>query len=312
MNVLTVATRGGALAIAQTEMVISALKKTHPDIQVEIKRVTTSGDRDRRTTLWNLKETGFFTSQVEDALLAGEADLAVHSFKDLPTAQRKGLTIAAVYDRQFVEDCLIAAVPVRSIEDLGASAKIGTSSLRRTAQLRHLRPDLEPTPVRGNVQTRIKLLDTGKVDAVILARAGVERLGLAKKISFVFDPAEFLPAAAQGALAIQTRSDDIATNELIAAIDDEKARTTTSAERKVLTTMQCGCHAPVGAFAKITADDIEIRAFISDLQGSNFICRQITGQATNANKLAEQIAEELLEAGGREILEETSGETTGL
>ena len=299
MNVLTVATRGGALAIAQTEMVISALKEVHPDIQVEIKRVTTSGDRDRRTTLWNLKDTGFFTSQVEDALLAGQADFAVHSFKDLPTAQREGLTITAVYDRQFVEDCLIAAEAVGSIEQLGASAKIGTSSLRRTAQLRHFRPDLEPVPVRGNVQTRIGLLDTGKVDAVVLARAGV------------FDPVEFRPAPAQGGLAVQTRIDDIPTNRLIAAIDDEKARIMTFAERHVLTTMQCGCHAPVGAFAKITADDIEIRAFISDLQGENFISRQITGQAANANKLAEQIAKELLEAGGREILEKTSGETAG-
>ncbi|MHC4751235.1 MAG: hydroxymethylbilane synthase [Planctomycetota bacterium] len=302
MKSLIVATRGGALAIAQTEFVIASLKKLHPDIQINIKRVTTSGDRDRRTALWNLKDTGFFTSQVEDTLLAGEADFAVHSFKDLPTAQREGLTIGAVFDRNFVEDCLLSASPVSSIEQLPKEAKIGTSSLRRAAQLKHLRLDLEPIPVRGNVQTRINLLDTDKVDAVVLARAGLERLGLGQKISFAFDPAEFIPASAQGALAIQTRSDDATANVIIAAIDDEQARTTTSAERKILTTMQCGCHAPVGAFAEITGGDIKIRAFISDLQGKNFINRQVTGPAKEAEQLAEKLATELLNAGGKEIL----------
>jgi hydroxymethylbilane synthase len=302
MKSLTVGTRGGALAIAQTEFVIASLKKLHPDIQIKIKRVTTSGDRDRRTALWNLKGTGFFTSQVEDALLAGEADFAVHSFKDLPTAQREGLTVGAVFDRNFVEDCLLSTSPVKSIEQLPKEAKIGTSSLRRAAQLKHLRSDLEPISVRGNVQTRINLLDTDKVDAVVLARAGLERLNLGGKISFVFDPAEFIPAPAQGALAVQTRSDDATANEIIAVIDDEQARTTTSAERKILTTMQCGCHAPVGAFAQITGGDIRIRAFISDLQGKNFISRQVTGPAKEAEQLAEKLATELLDAGGKEIL----------
>lgn len=302
MKVLTVATRPGRLAIAQTRIVISALEREYPDIQIKIKKVTSRGDRDRRTALWNLKSTGFFTSQVEDALLAGEADFAVHSFKDLPTAQRDGLTIAAVCDRQFPQDCLIASDVVSSIEQLPDSAKIGTSSLRRAAQLRRLRADLQPAPIRGNVQTRLKKLDEGEFDAVILARAGLERLGLGQRISLVFDPAEFIPAAAQGALAVQTRSDDEQLRKQVSAIDDEKLRTITSAERQVLVTMQCGCHAPVGAFAKIVADDIEICAFISDLQGQNFIRRQLTGPDENAGQLAEQIANELLEAGGREIL----------
>lgn len=143
MKVLTVATRGGALAMAQTEIVIAALKESHPDIQVKIKTVTTKGDRDRRTALWNLKDTGFFTSRLEDALLAGEADFAVHSFKDLPTRQREGLITAAVCDRQFAEDCLLSASPVDSIEKLPTKAKIGTSSLRRAAQLKRLRQDIE-------------------------------------------------------------------------------------------------------------------------------------------------------------------------
>jgi hydroxymethylbilane synthase len=302
-KVFTVATRGGELAIAQTKIVTGALKKVYPDIQFKIKKIATRGDRDRRTALWELKDSGFFTSQLENALLAGEADFAVHSFKDLPTKQQNGLTIAAVCDRQFVEDCLIAANSVSSIEQLPLSAKVGTSSLRRVAQLKRLRADLNVIPVRGNVQTRIKKLDDGNVDAIILARAGVERLGLGHRIAFCFDPTEFIPAPAQGALAVQTRSNDVTTRKIAAAIDDKEARVAGFAERQVLVTMQCGCHAPVGAFAKITGSDIEIYAFISDLEGRNFIERQITGPAKDSDKLAEQIANDLLEEGGKEILQ---------
>ncbi len=302
MESLTVATRGGALAIAQSEYVIATLKTIYPGLEINIKEITTTGDKDRRTALWTLKETGFFTSQVEDALTTHEADFAVHSFKDLPTEQREGLTIGAVFDRNFVEDCLVSASPVESIDELPANAKIGTSSLRRAAQLKHLRADLIPTPIRGNVHTRLRKLDTDEFDAILLARAGLERLGLADKISFIFNSAIFIPAPAQGALGIQTRAGDNETNEIIAAIDDKNARTTTAAERKILTTMQCGCHAPVGAYAEITGGEIQIRAFISDLEGKNFIGREITGPAEDAEKLAEKIANELLLAGGKEIL----------
>ncbi|MHC4118813.1 MAG: hydroxymethylbilane synthase [Planctomycetota bacterium] len=302
MKTLTVATRAGALAVTQTNHVVATLKKIHPGLEIEIKQITTTGDQDRRTALWNLRDTGFFTSQLEDALLAKEADFAVHSFKDLPTAEPEGLTVTAVFDRNFVEDTLVAAAPVDSIEQLPSGAKVGTSSLRRAAQLRHLRSDIEPTPIRGNVQTRLDKLETDEFDAVLLARAGLERLGLAGKISFIFDPTVFIPASAQGALGIQTRADDAETNKIIAAIDDADARTTTSAERTILTTMQCGCHAPVGAYAKITGEEIDIRAFISDPSGENFISREVTGPADQAIKLAEQIAHELLNAGGREIL----------
>jgi len=158
-------------------------------------------------------------------------------------------------------------------------------------------------PIRGNVHTRLRKLDTDEFDAILLARAGLERLGLADRISFIFDPAVFIPAPAQGALGIQTRADDAETNEIIAAIDDKNARITTAAERKILTTMHCGCHAPVGAYAEVTAFDVRISAFISDLQGENFIGREITGPADDAEKLAENIANELLKAGGKEILE---------
>lgn len=309
MQLLTVATRGTDLAIAQTGFVTAALRKIYPDIKIKIKEITTRGDKDKRTALWDLKSTGFFTSRVEDALLTGRADFAVHSFKDLPTTNREGLSIAAVCDRRFAEDCLVTPGTVSSIEQLRASAKVGTSSLRRAALIKHLRADLEVVPVRGNVTTRINRLDRGKIDAVVLARAGMERLGLGEKISFCFDPTQFVPAPAQGALAVQTRNEDTAANELISAIDDKKARTAAFAERRILEVMQCGCHTPVGAFAKIDGADIIIDAFISDLEGENFISRRIAGPVSKADGLAEKLADELLNAGGREILNSLNNKT---
>ncbi len=303
IKVLTAATRGGKLAAIQTEIVISALQRIYPEIQIKVKEITTKGDRDRKTALWDLKDSGFFTTQVEDALLKKQADFAVHSLKDLPVKEQEGLTIAAVCQRQFAEDCLVCNSKIDSITALPPSATIGTSSLRRAVQIRLLRKDLQVLPIRGNVPMRIKQVTDGKFDACLLARAGLERLGLAEKISICFDPAQFIPAPAQGALAVQTRSDDAATTRLIAAINDETAAAITYAERRILEIMQCGCHAPVGAFAKISGNDIMIIAFISDLEGKHFIRRQATGPAGKAGELAERLADEMLDAGGREILE---------
>jgi len=299
---LTVATRGTKLAIAQTRIVTGLLEKIYPDIKIKIKKIATAGDRDKKTALWNLKSTGFFTSQVENALLAEDADFAVHSFKDLPTKQPHGLTIAAVCDRQFPEDCLVAGPHVASLDQLHKSAKIGTSSLRRSAQVKNLRADLTPTAIRGNVPTRIKAFEEEKFDAVILARAGLERLNLQNKISFSFNPELFIPAPAQGALAIQTRTDDTETNKLLAPIDDKNTRLTALTERQILTTTQCGCHGPVGAFAKVIENNIQICAFISDLEGVNFIKRKIAGPVAKAQKIAENLAYQMLDAGGKEIL----------
>ena len=185
---LTIATRGGALALAQTQIVIAALQERWPNLDCRLKVITTQGDRDQRTALWDLRDQGFFTSQLEQALLAGEADVAVHSFKDLPTRQVPGLQIGAVCDRHYPEDCLVAAGGAKTLTDLAKAARIGTSSLRRAAQVRQSRPDLQVVPIRGNVETRLSKLDAGQVEAVIMARAGLERLGLAGRISAVLDP----------------------------------------------------------------------------------------------------------------------------
>ncbi len=294
MRILTVATRSGRLAIAQAQIVIDKLKKAHPVLQIKIKEMTTKGDKDRRTILWDLKTTGFFTSLLEDALLADQADLAVHSFKDLPTQMRPELTIAAVCARNFPQDCIVAAEQIENVKQLKDNAKVGTSSLRRAVQLKRLRPDLQIVPLRGNVTTRLRKLEDENLDAIILARAGLQRLGLEDKISFTFAPDDFIPAPAQGALAVQTKSDDEKTLKLVSAIDDRNARIETEAERRVIELLKCGCHAPAGVYAKISGDDIEITAFLSDPDGQNFIKRQTSGQTKNANLLAEQLANKIL------------------
>jgi len=299
---LIVATRGGALAVAQTQIVISALKKNYPDIDIQVKKIASEGDKDRKTTLWELKSTGFFTSQLEDALLANQADIAVHSFKDLPTAIREGLTIGAVLERRFPEDCLVSAKPIETLDELPKGARVGTSSLRRTVQLKRLREDLQCIPIRGNVTTRLRKLEQGdsasadKFDAIVLARAGLERLGLGDKISIVFDPAQFISSPAQGALAVEIRADDNETKEIVSGIDDKNARKTATVERQVFAALGCGCHAPAGVFAKISGDQITIWGCFSDPDGKNFVQSAITGTVNDSENLAQTLAGKLLKS----------------
>lgn len=303
-RVLTVATRRGDLALVQTQSVIAAIHSRCPDVEVRIREVTSEGDRDRQTVLWQLKDTGFFTSRLEDVLLAGEADFAVHSFKDLPTRWREGLIVAAVCQRRYPEDCLLARKKIGSLDELEAGARVGTSSLRRAAQLRHLRPDLELVPVRGNVPTRLRKLRDADLDAIVLARAGLERLGLTDAISFVFDPHRFLPAPAQGALAVQTRRGDALIDGIIAMIDDADARAATDAEREVLASMKCGCHAPVGAYAEVTGDQIVLEAFVADASGRRLLRSRMVGSTADPHELGRKVARDLLDAGGRQILDD--------
>jgi hydroxymethylbilane synthase len=290
---LVIATRTGSLALVQTQIVVSAIQKLFPALNIRVKKIASHGDKDRRTTLWELKETGFFTSLLEDALLANEADVAVHSFKDLPTAIREGLTIAAVFDRKFPEDCLVTASPIKTIYELPNEAIVGTSSLRRTVQLKRLRNYLKCVPIRGNVTTRLKKLEQGDFDAIILARAGLERLGLGDKASIIFDPTQFIPSPAQGALAVEIRADDAETKEIVSKLDDKDARITTTAEREVFSALGCGCHAPAGVFAQLSDDKITISACFSDPDGSNFRDATISGPISDSAKLTKSVADKL-------------------
>ncbi len=290
---LTIATRTGSLAVVQTQIVVAAIQKLFPALDIRIKKIASEGDKDRRTTLWELKETGFFTSILEDALLAKEADIAVHSFKDLPTSIREGLTIGAVLERKFPEDCLVCASLIKSLDELPKEAIVGTSSLRRAVQLKQLRGDLKCVPIRGNVPTRLKKLEQGDFNAIVLARAGLERLGLADKISIIFDPTQFIPSPAQGALAVEVRADDAETKEIVSKLDDKDAHIITTAERLVFSALGCGCHAPAGVFAQINGSNITISGCFSDPDGQNFSHATISGPIAQSAKLAQTLADKL-------------------
>ncbi len=301
MNKLRIATRASTLAVVQTQIVVAALKRHKPDISFEIVEIKSKGDINRKKPLWKLSETGFFTAAVEDVVRENKADFAVHSYKDLPVTDSNDLVIAAVLDRRFCQDCMVCRQKINSLESLLKGARIGTSSLRRKAQLLHARPDLVCDSIRGNVPTRINQIEKGAYDGVILAYAGIERLGLTEKVSLSFDPTEFIPAPAQGAIAVQAGADDKIL-KLLAEIDDKVSRVTSDTERLVLHKLGAGCHAPAGVFAQISGSDIIIYAFVSDEDGRKFINRRSQGPLESARKIAQNLAEELLKAGAAQLL----------
>jgi hydroxymethylbilane synthase len=288
----------------QSNYICKLLKILSGNIDISIVEISTKGDRDKSDFLYKTDSMGFFTSEVENAILDGRADLAVHSLKDLPTACTEGLVVAAIPERESVADALIASSQAVSIAALPAGATVGTSSLRRIAQLRKLRDDIKCVPLRGNVETRVSKVATGKVDAAVIACAGLNRLDLADKISAILPPQEFLPAPAQGALAVQIRTEDNELAELVLKLDDKKSRIAVEAERAILSSMHGGCSIPLGVYSQISGDNITIDAVISDVEGVKYIKRSITGHINQANVFAENLAQELLNAGGREILDQ--------
>ena len=304
MKPIRIASRASKLALAQTDIVKSSLEKLFPGMEISVVTISTKGDRDKSDFLHKSKSVGFFTSEVENAILDGRADLAVHSLKDLPTTAVPELVIAAIPKRQSPADALVASEKVASIEDLPAGATVGTSSIRRIAQLRHTRDDLKCVPLRGNVETRVRKVTTGQVDAVVVACAGLNRLGLADKISAVLAPEQFLTAPGQGALAVQVRAEDTDLAELVSRLDDEPTRIETQAERFVLAAMHGGCSIPLGAYARIIGDRLTIDAMIADIDGKNLIKRSSSSPVNQSKACAQKLVEELLEAGGREILDQ--------
>ncbi len=297
------ATRGSKLALAQTHLAAEALRKAHPGLVIAIQPVQTAGDQQGDVPLWKLEGVGFFTSRLEQELLAGRADFAVHSLKDLPAEMPEGLVIGAVLQRFYPEDVMVCRRPVRGLEEVANGARVGTSSVRRTAQLLHLRPDLVIEPIRGNVETRLNKLADGDYDAVVLARAGLERLGNRHWQGFCFDVWEFLPAPGQGAIAIQARSDDPEMIDLLGSVHHERTGLEAGAERRVLARLHPGCHGPVGAYAEIKEGKIRIAAFVADPSGHPFLREEICGRADNALQCADQVADALLSKGARKFLE---------
>ncbi len=310
MTKLRIATRPGKLALEQSRIVINAVRQIYPHIELEIKLVQTHGDRDQVTRLWQMKKVGFFTSEIEQVLLDEQIDVAVHSYKDLPTQQNPDLTIAAVYDRKYVEDCVVYGKGISSINDLPTGAKIGTSSLRRAVQLKKLRPDLQIKPIRGNVPTRLKKLDDQKYDAIVLARAGLERLKLSERISLCFDPKEFIPAPAQGALALQVRKNDAESEKIISSIDQTPLRYITDGERTALAVLQCGCHAPAGIYGWIEDEALKLTGFVSDMTGKQFICEKTQGPLEQAKMLGQSLAQNILNQGGQALIDQFKQENS--
>ena len=304
MEPIRIASRAGKLALIQSNHIRSLLEGLGCDVEISIVKISTKGDRDKSDFLYKSDSIGFFTSEVENAILDGRADVAVHSLKDLPTAGAEGLIVAAVPKRQSVADALVAKGPVSSIADLPAGATVGTSSLRRIAQLRRLRDDINCVPLRGNVETRGSKGAEGLGDAAVIACAGLNRMGLEDKISAILPPEQFLPAPGQGALAVQIRAEDAELGELVGRLDDKNARLGAETERHILASMHGGCSIPLGVYTRICDDTISIDAIICDLEGKRYIKRSKTVPVTQAKTTAEEMADELLSAGGREILDE--------
>ncbi len=302
---VVVGTRGSALALAQTRRVCELLEAAHPGVACEIRPIVTQGDRTQASgePLPAIGGKGLFTAELEHALGSGDIDLAVHSLKDLPTEEVDGVAIGAVCLREDVRDCLVSCEG-RALKELPPGAVVGTSSLRRAAQLLALRRDLVVGSIRGNVETRIRKVREGEVDATLLAAAGLERLGLLDEAAEVLSADVLLPAPGQGALAVQARAGDGATLELLAAIDDADARLATTAERAFLRALGAGCTAPVAAHGRSSGDRMHLEGLVASPDGREVVRVSAEG---SPGEVGERAAREAMDAGASSILEAIRG-----
>jgi len=303
-NKVVIGTRGSKLALWQAEWVKSELEKKYPDLTVELLRIKTTGDKITDVPLAQVGGKGLFVKEIEEALLDGRADLAVHSMKDVPTEFPDGLSLRAIAEREDPRDALISKGVL--FKDLPEGAKVGTSSLRRQAQLLALRPDLEIAQLRGNLDTRIRKLDEGQYDAIILASAGVRRLGWEACITELLSPDVFLPAIGQGAIGIETRTDDDETNELIAFFDHRETSLAVRAERALLKRLEGGCQVPIAAYGTISEDgnELALTGLVASTDGKTIIKDSLTGPAAEPESLGTRLAESLLGKGAWEILKD--------
>ena len=301
MKPLRIATRGSALALWQANHIRERLMELH-GVESELIRIRTSGDRFQGASVAQVTGTkGIFIKELEEALLAGTADLAVHSMKDVPTENPAGLIFPAITKREDVRDCFISCDGAK-LKDLAAGARIGTSSLRRQAQLRHHRLDLELIELRGNVDTRLRKVAAGEFDAIVLATAGVKRLGASDKITEILSTEIMLPAVGQGALGIETRADDRETVRLVAALDDPESHEAVTAERALLRELEGGCQLPLGAWARHENGELRLEACVFSADGKEFVRNELRGSAGDAEKLGVRLGQMLIEAGADRIL----------
>ncbi|HYA23012.1 MAG TPA: hydroxymethylbilane synthase [Terriglobales bacterium] len=304
---LRIGSRGSQLALWQANHISALLGERGHQVEIEI--IKTTGDKITDVALAKVGTKGMFTKEIEEALADGRVDLAVHSLKDLPTSVPPGFEIAAITKRENPCDVFCSS-KYASIDDLPRGARVGTSSLRRQAQLKALRPDLKIYPLRGNVDTRLRKLEAGEYDAVILAAAGLNRLGKTELVKQIIPAAIMCPAAGQGALGIEIRAGDADTRKHLTFLDDAAARATTTCERALLNKLGGGCQVPIGAFAEARDGGLHLEAIVADPNGSSVIRESRDG--SDPVQLGELVGEALLRRGGEEILEAVYGQGTAV
>ena len=297
-----IGTRGSALALWQAEHVQRRLAQLYPKHSFALKIIKTTGDKILNQALSQIGDKGLFTKELEQAMLDGRIDIAVHSLKDLPTVTPDGLAIASISKRERVNDVLISK-KWKSLSELPEGAVIATGSLRRTAQLRHLRPDLEIVDIRGNLNTRMQKFDKSKWDGMILAYAGVKRLGWEHRIAQIIPTNIVLPAVGQGALGLEIREDDSETLRVVSRLNNPSTFAAATAERSLLAELEGGCQVPIGALARVRSGEMTLDAMVASVDGSVRLDIRGTGKADRAAELGRKLAEKLLANGARDILE---------
>lgn len=309
---IRIASRGSELALWQARAVERALREAVPGAPVEIQVIRTTGDRILDVPLAKIGDKGLFTKEIDEALLRGDADVAVHSLKDVPTRLPEGLAIVAVTSREDPRDVLIRRDGVEAgLADLPAGSRVGTSSLRRRAQLRALRPDLEVMDLRGNLNTRLAKLDAGEYDAALLAAAGILRLGWRARISAYLEPDTWLPAVGQGALAVVARADDEEARARASSLHDPATADATTAERAFLAALEGGCQIPIGALATVSGDTLTLHGLVADLEGDPVLRGEAAGPRSAVAETGRRLASELLERGAGEVLARLRSATHG-
>lgn len=300
---IIIGTRSSKLALWQAEYVKKQLENKYKELKVELKLMTTKGDKILDAPLAKIGGKGLFTKELEAAMLAGNIDIAVHSLKDMPTEVPAGLVISAITKRFDAGDAMVSN-KYKNLTELPAGARVGTSSLRRRAQLLHARPDLRIEDLRGNVNTRLSKLDNGEYDAIILAVAGLKRLGFGGRITEVLPKKMVLPAVGQGALAIETRAGDDRIQQLIAFLNDNETVKCAETERAFLARVEGGCQVPVGVYAVIDSGALKAEAVIAAIDGKRLYRDEITGNLSQARELGIELADRLLARGGIDIMHE--------
>ncbi len=308
---IVIGTRGSKLALWQAEWVKAELQRLHPGIEVGLNKIKTTGDKILDVPLAKVGGKGLFVKEIEEALLRGEADIAVHSMKDVPTEFPEGLHLAVICKREDPRDAFIAQIrnqqsKINNFGSLHEGAVIGTSSLRRSCQLLHIRPDLKIAQLRGNLGTRIQKLDEGQFDAIILAAAGVKRLGWADRITEILSPETSLPAIGQGAIGIECRIDS-EINDLIASLNDSETSICVRAERAFLGRLEGGCQVPIAAYARIESQVLTMEGLVGNLAGDIIIKEHLEGLPADADSIGLALAEKLLSRGAKKILDEVYG-----